>query len=107
PSYRHAPGKLRRRRRRVRKNRAAQIIMAMPKVQRRDTDGEEEMAAILADGSTLFLRDAEHTSSLDWEDPWRIFGAPFPKSEAEATARLQTWVDRNAKKGASLTPAQR
>jgi hypothetical protein len=65
------------------------------------------MAATVADGSTLFLRDAEHTSSLDWEDPWRIFGTPFPKSEAEATARLQTWVDRNAKKGANMTPAQR
>jgi hypothetical protein len=71
----------------------------VPKVLRKYSDGEEEMAKALADGSTLFLRDVEHTSSLDWEDPWRIFGAPFPKSEAEATARLQTWVDRNAKKG--------
>ena len=108
PSYSNTGGKLRRRRRRTKK--AKQQPVFAPPVSAHDcafAAEQRQMMFALSNDGALYLRDVEHTSSLDWEDPWRLFGAPVPKNEAEAAEKLQKWVDRNAKKGANLTPEQR
>ena len=55
--------------------------------------------------SSLFLRSPDD-AFCDDSDPWQLFGYPRPPSIEAAVERIQTWIDRRAKRGANLTPEQ-